>query len=393
MRIIKLNNQKQSQIEETITTLKSNGLVVFPTDTVYGLLADARNSSAVSKLLSFKERKPGQAISVFVANKKMAQKYVEFNQNTENVVNNLLPGPFTVIAKAKKIKSQKEKIDSRLLAENGTLGFRIPNYPLILELVEKYGCPLTATSANLSGKPPHYSIQSFLKSLPTKKRELIDLIVDAGKLPPNKPSTVIDTTTGQLKTLRIGDLLPKKPNSLISKSEAETKQLGRFLATKFLKNCLSKPIVFLLKGELGAGKTIFTKGFGETLKIKEEIISPTFVISYEYKSPFPFQKLLKMYNFDIDNTDQNISKNKQVCLKKGVKLLHFDLYRIESLEELSEIGFFDNLTCGNFYVVEWPERLSAEIIDKLKNFAEIIIVNIKYLSSTQREIEWSIYAK
>lgn len=377
MQIVKLINKNIPEVlKETLTTLTSGGLVVFPSDTVYGLLADSQNPKAVSRLLEFKERRPGQAVSVFVADEKMAGEYVKLNQNAKNVIKNLLPGPFTAICRS------KHKTDLRLEAENGTLGFRIPDYPLITGLVKQFGQPLTATSANISSRPPHYSVNSFLKSISEKKKGLLDLIVDAGTLPPNKPSTVIETTSGELKTLRLGDLFPKSANSFISKSEEETRELGRYLAAKFYNISLSKPIVFLLQGELGAGKTTFAKGVGKALNIKEEIISPTYTISYEYL----FMPLMQ-------NDNDCLGHNRTIQHKKPVKLVHFDLFRLESPEEFSELDFEQNLAIGNIYLIEWPERIQKEVISALKKPAEIIYVNIKHLSENEREIKWSLSSR
>ncbi len=370
-------------------------------------------------------------------------------------------------------------IDPRLLAENGTLGIRLPDYPLIIELVRQYGKPLTATSANLSGTPPHHSINSLLKSLnflknvhnisKGKRIHLIDLIIDAGDLPKNKPSTVIDTTSGSLKTLRLGDLLPNTPNSLLSKSENETKQLARFILSKALKNSPGRPIVFLLQGELGTGKTIFTKGLGKILGVKEEIISPTFTICYEYKlrpddsgineaikagykskiqggtyeDPEFYsigkslgktaglshefstknsdlstdQPIVNGMYFDIERQNPNIdsvdqvsksSSKQQVASSKGKietinpknlttnylllttkKLIHYDLYRIETSEDLKEIRFLESIVSGNIYSIEWSERIDEGTLSKLKEIAQIIYIRIKHIDSATREIEWS----
>ena len=296
MEIIRLtNNNRQAVLDQTLEILRSGGLVVFPSDTVYGLLADATNLLAVTKLLAFKDRPIGKAISIFAADKAMVNDYVSLNQNGVNVVNNLLPGPFTVVAKS------RHQTDSRLEAENGTLGIRIPDYPLILALVKAFKKPLTATSANLPGKDPVHSISALIKTLSKIKKSYLNLVIDGNILPKNKPSTVIDTTTGQLKTLRLGDLLPKTPNTFISNSEKQTKKLARFLATKFIKKTLSRPIMFLLEGDLGVGKTIFAKGLGNALGITEEITSPTFNILNEYRLETP----LNENNFDIESNHQN----------------------------------------------------------------------------------------
>ena len=397
MRIINLTTTNHQEIiSQSLLVLRSGGLIVFPSDTVYGLLADSTNPKTIDKLLYFKQRPMGKAISVFVADKKMAEEYViiskldsnEINQNANNIIKNLLPGPFTIIC------NSRHKTDSRLEAENGTLGIRIPDYPLIAELLNQFGKPITATSANVSGNPPVHSISALVKSLSKKKKSALNLVVDAGILPKNKPSTVIDTTTGQLKTLRIGNLLPRTSRSLISKSERETKELARFLATKFIKKNLSRPLVFLLEGDLGAGKTIFAKGLGKALGVKEEVTSPTYTLCYEYQINPPTGKLelfatassndSSLSSFDTEEHCPNMT---EANTKPG-KFIHYDLFRLETSEELKEINFLDSFSCGNIYAIEWPERMSAEIISALKNLAEIVYIKIKTLSESEREISW-----
>ena len=389
MRIINLTTTNHQEIiSQSLLVLRSGGLVVFPSDTVYGLLADSTNPKTIDKLLYFKQRPMGKAISVFVADKKMAEEYVILNQNANNIIKNLLPGPFTIIC------NSRHKTDSRLEAENGTLGIRIPDYPLIAELLNQFGKPITATSANVSGNPPVHSISALVKSLSKKKKSALNLVVDAGILPKNKPSTVIDTTTGQLKTLRIGNLLPRTSRSLISKSERETKELARFLATKFIKKNLSRPLVFLLEGDLGAGKTIFAKGLGKALGVKEEVTSPTYTLCYEYQINPPTGKLelfatassndSSLSSFDTEEHCPNMT---EANTKPG-KFIHYDLFRLETSEELKEINFLDSFSCGNIYAIEWPERMSAEIISALKNLAEIVYIKIKTLSESEREISW-----
>ncbi len=187
-----------SIINSTIEVLKSGGLVIFPSDTVYGLLCDATNEQAVEKLITFKNRPVGKPISVFTDLQSMDQ-LVEINKNQQKVFEEILPGPFTIILPS------KHKVNKLLESETGTLGVRVPMYRPIKELVEQFKKPITATSANLAGRSPHYSIGSLLNELTEKQKNLIDLIIDAGHLPKNKPSTVVDLSRSNVKILRQGN--------------------------------------------------------------------------------------------------------------------------------------------------------------------------------------------
>jgi L-threonylcarbamoyladenylate synthase len=350
-------NDKNSVINQTIETLKNGGLVVFPSDTVYGLLVDATNEKAVEKLIAFKNRPPGKAISVFIT-EEMLYEQVEVTDKSKSLLAHLLPGPFTVILPS------KHKISKKLESEKGTLGVRIPEYKLVNELVKALGKPITATSANLGGKSPHYSIESLLNQLPQKKQELIDLMVDLGKLPHNKPSTVIDLTKANIQILRQGDILLSDAETFHSKTPIQTRKLGSYLIEKISKSQHGKPIVVILIGDLGAGKTMFTKGIAEYLKV-ENIISPTFVVYYEY---------------DIPNSQKSEVK------RLTSKLVHVDLYNLEDTEEFDYLGLEEYLKPGNIMVVEWGEKL-GNLYEKFKEKAEVVIVKIEYDGESERVIK------
>src|SRR3989339_1032940 len=156
MKTIKLNQNNINQvINNTISVLKANGLVVFPTDTVYGLLCDATREIAVRKLLAFKNRPAGKPISVF-SNLKLVGSLINISENQKNLIQEMIPGPFTFIFPS------KHKVNKLLESESGTLGIRIPMYRYIEVLVNQFKKPITATSANLAGSSPHYSIKSLL---------------------------------------------------------------------------------------------------------------------------------------------------------------------------------------------------------------------------------------
>lgn len=354
MKTIILNsNNHWFIIRETIKVLSSGGLVVFPSDTVYGLLVDATNKKAVDKLIALKDRPFGKAISVFVDGWTMLDKQVEVLSSQKQILHEILPGAFTVILPS------KHQVNSRLESENQTLGIRFVKYPLINKLVKAFGKPLTATSANLSGKQPHYQPSTFQKELSAKKSKLIDLVIDAGRLPRNKPSTVIDLTKPTIKILRFGDKLIDSKNIYISKGEQETKRLARFIFDKNKKKTVNKPLVFILSGELGTGKTVFIKGVGEELGIKN-IISPTYTIAYEY----PLKD--KYFN----------------------KLSHFDLYQIDNAQDLEKIGIKEALKPNNLLMFEWGEKV-GDLISLIKKRAYIVYISIEYITEGSRKLRVS----
>lgn len=350
MRIIQLGN---SAIHESIKVLKSGGLVIFPSDTVYGALVDSTNKKAVAKLIAFKNRPLGKPISVFVSDLKMMEECVITGKN-KALLNKLLPGPFTVIL------DSKHKTDVQLESERGTLGVRIPDNDPIIHLVEEFGKPITATSANLSGRPAHYSIETLLREFPQSKKDMIDLIVDGGKLPRNKPSTVIDLTAPEIKIMRHGDVDIKDSQTFISRSSDETEKIAQFIVKKQLKKKLNKPPVFILEGDMGVGKTIFVKGAGKLFDVVN-ITSPTYVISCEYK----------VSKWGID------------------RLAHCDLFNIEEPNEFKYLGLQEYIEPGCILFMEWGEK-AGEFYDVLKSRGEVTHIGMKYINEKEREITISL---
>ena len=351
MKKIYLTEKNWSEVFKTTKKiLNRSGLVVFPSDTVYGLLVDAQNEDAIKKLINFKNRPPGKPISVFV-DWSFIDDLVEISSFQEKILKNILPGPFTIVLKS------KGKVNPLLESERKTLGIRIPDYQLINQLIKKINKPVTATSANLSGKAPYYCVESLLNQLPENKKNLIDLIIDVGKLPRNKPSTVVDLVEEKIKIVRQGDLVFHKINHYVSKSANETNKIAQFVLKKILERDFKKALVFIIEGEIGVGKTIFVKGIGESLGINN-VISPSFVIMYEY----------------------------EIKHSKIEKLIHLDLYNVEEKEEFKYLKIDHYLAPRNLLAIEWGEKV-GEIFDLLKEKGEIVYVKIKYESEKERIIE------
>lgn len=341
----------KSKLDETVRVLREGGLVVFPSDTVYGLLVDAGNERAVAKLIAFKERPRGKPISVFVTDLTMAEDIVEMNETDKARLSQILPGPFTVVLKSKHVLSKL------LESETGTLGVRIPKFTPVNELVTLFGKPITATSANRSGHPSVHSISALMNQLNDKQKKMIDLVVDAGDLPRNKPSTVVDLTQDEVTILRAGDFAFSSSKTYKSDSPDTTFQVTKSVMKGVLELNSKKPVVMILEGDLGAGKTQFVKGVAHALGVEERIVSPTYVIYYEYK------------------TKQGPFKN----------LIHMDLYNVKDPEEFNYLGMDTYLNEPNIFCIEWGEK-AGEVIEELKKKTTLIYIHITYLSETEREI-------
>jgi len=355
MIILDISKNYDLVLQKAAESILAGNLVIFPSDTVYILAVDPTNQKAVDLLLSFKNRWPGKAISIAVSDINMAKRYVKLTKNIKKLYHSLLPGPFTIVSPG------LHQVASGVEAENGSLGVRIPESKYILDLVKRLGRPITATSANLSGRTPNYSIATFLHPLSQKKKTLISLIVDAGKLPRNKPSTVIDALDSEIKILRRGDLITGSSQTLISKSESETAKIAKFLYKKTLNMGNKNALVFSLSGDLGCGKTVFSRSIGRELGITQKILSPTFIIYNQY------------------SITSSVFKT----------FYHFDLYRLNSENEFKEINFLEHFLPGTISCIEWPENMGQKLYQQLKKKTNLITVNFTYLNDHTREISFS----
>lgn len=348
MEAISLKKILQSEIiSQAVKVFLGGGLVIYPTETVYGAGVDATNSKAVKKLNEYKSRPFGKPYSVAVVDQKMAGKYVELNSTAKKFYRRFLPGPLTVISKGKHLTAPGVE------SEAGTLGIRISSYPLVTEIVRSLGRPITATSANEAYKRKPYQISDILNNISDKKKKSIDMIIDAGQLPRRDPTTVIDTTFDDPITLRVGKIRLTQENEITSRSPENTQNLAKELWQKYERFVGKRATIFALEGQLGAGKTQFVKGLARAMGIKNEIISPT---------------------FNLMNNYQNLS--------------HIDAWRMESDSELENLGIERTISDKSVIAIEWADRV-ADIIRRYQEEAVIIWVKIKYgKKENERLISW-----
>ncbi|MBU4502076.1 MAG: threonylcarbamoyl-AMP synthase [Nanoarchaeota archaeon] len=174
---IKLEKVKEKTI---LTAIKQGKIIIYPTDTIYGIGCDALNTNSVLKLRMIKQRSMEKPFSIIPHSKQWVQRNFDVNK----AYISKLPGPFTFILRAK-----KDRLVSNYVTDNvNILAIRIPDHPFI-KLIQKSKTPFITTSVNISGKPPITKVSK----IPRKISKHVDIIIDAGELD-RKPSTIVDLT-------------------------------------------------------------------------------------------------------------------------------------------------------------------------------------------------------
>ena len=175
--------------------LRQGGVVVYPTDTLYGLGVDAFSDEAVDKLYAIKGREPGKPTHCIVSDLAMAEEYAEVNDAARKLAEKFLPGALTLIL------AKKPSLATGIGRGMDSIGIRIPNNEFCLEFARTLGKPITTPSANKAGVEPTTVPATILAQL---GEENIDLFVDDGTLPPRQPSTIVNLVSGSLSILREG---------------------------------------------------------------------------------------------------------------------------------------------------------------------------------------------
>ncbi len=201
---VDLKKIEERKIKNIIAVLKRGGVIVFPTDTFYGLGAKCYLKEAVLKIYALKKRELSKPLALIVAEMRMAESLaLEIHPLFRQLASKFWPGPLTLILKASPF------LPRELLSAGNTVGLRVPASLWLRHLIKRAGFPLTATSANLSGKEEISDPKEVIKIFKGK----VELIVDGGPTPGDKPSTVVDLSSRKPKIIREGAL----PSSVLEK--------------------------------------------------------------------------------------------------------------------------------------------------------------------------------
>ena len=181
-------------LDNAIKIVKDGGIIIFPTDTAFGMGCRIDDEKSVRKLFTLRRRSNEKAVPILVSGKKMAGKYAfDMEHLIFDIMKEYWPGGLTVVLKS------KPNVPSIVRGGGATVGLRMPNHSSTLELIRRVGVPIVGCSANFAGEATPYKMSDLNPELVG----LVDFVLP-GRCSIKKASTVVDASSGKVKVLREG---------------------------------------------------------------------------------------------------------------------------------------------------------------------------------------------
>lgn len=190
------NNIKEEELVEVIKALNNDKIVVFPTETVYGVGGNALKVEVINKLFQAKKRDYGKPISLLVGSIDKIKNVAYVNENEEKVINKFMPGALTIVLK------KKDNINDLVTAGKNTVGIRIPNHNIALTILNKVDYPLATSSANISGDNNIADFNEIVSDL----KDYVDIFIKGNISNDLIASTVLELNDGEVNILRDGKI-------------------------------------------------------------------------------------------------------------------------------------------------------------------------------------------
>jgi L-threonylcarbamoyladenylate synthase len=211
MEIIKCKDAKcqecdfsDENMDHIVSELNSGKLVVYPTETLYGLGADPFNEAAVKRVFMAKKRPFDMPLTIAVSNIRMLEELAVLDERGRRLAEKLLPGPLTLLLRKKSI------VPDIVSSASQEVGIRIPDHPIALMIIEEFG-PIISTSANLHAHPNPYDVQLAIKDL----GEAVSIYIDCGATKYGKPSTIVQLLEGDVEVIRPGAIPIEKIEAIL----------------------------------------------------------------------------------------------------------------------------------------------------------------------------------
>lgn len=283
------NNYNKNDLLEAAKYIKEGKLVLFPTETVYGIGANGFDDNAIKKIFIAKSRAQDNPLILHISNIKMIDRFTkDVTELEKKLINNFFPGPLTIILK------RKDNVPNSVTAGLDTVGIRMPSNKIAKDLIELSNTPIAAPSANISGKPSGTNVQDIFEELNNK----VDYIIDGGDTSIGLESTVIRVIDNKIHILRPGKIT--------------------------CEDLIKYADVIIDKNVLGQ------------INNNEKVLSP----GMKYKHYAPNTKCLLIYSDNKDKLIKELKKydnenNLIITNNKNIKLFNNSIGYGESLEEIS----------------------------------------------------------
>lgn len=202
---IDLNKDYSDAILEAVRVLNYGGVIIYPTDTVYGIGGNALDEKSVQRVFDIKQRPLSKPLPIIARNLIWVEGLAYISPRNRKALEKLWPGKITTIL------PKREIVPNITTSGNNSVGVRIPDHVFLDELLGKFGYPLVGSSANISGDEPSGNIDKIISDF-SKSVLKPDLILDVGHLEASEPSTILDLSSDKPKVLRVG---PSRPEQLL----------------------------------------------------------------------------------------------------------------------------------------------------------------------------------
>jgi len=186
-------NPQRRNIRKVVEVLREGGVIIYPTDTIYGLGCDLFNKEAIERIYRIKGARTTKRLSIICPDLSYISMYAQVTDYAYRLMKRLIPGPYTFILEATRL------VPKIMLSKQKTVGIRVPDHPIPLAIVQELGNPIITTSVTR----PDDTLYDDPEELAERFKGQVDLVVDAGRIVPQH-SSIIDLTTEPAKVLRVG---------------------------------------------------------------------------------------------------------------------------------------------------------------------------------------------